>query len=1095
MSRAGGRQCWLPSVGVLVALAGAADAGAGEPHFEDGRLWLDVDRCALVESVELDTVARIHDDAGRVVRYAGTWLGRSGRYPVLSGPDERVELLSTGGAIEPGSVRVHRCPPEAQGPGGAALAAALDHRLRSYFGIDVGPTGPGADFDQAVDLLSADPRGWLYGLARYERGAWHRSAGRARAAEVDFAEAAAVFAVAGDSAAAGRALNMLGLLAWRDGRLASARDYYRQARVQAQQTGDTFQIATLDNNLALLAGDAGRDDDAESRFQLALEVFQGAIDLRRAIAGSEAEALAARIEPPADLAAALNTLNNLALVHRRRGQVDLAERYWRNYLAFEAHLVELDAAAQARMNLGSMLVELGRLDEALVLLGDALSVFQQTDSVLWQGFARIELAMLYFRLGDRDGARKQAAAAAGLQPEGGRDAYLIEQALGRLALADGRLADAEAHFRRALAHFPPGEGLVIGYSVQLDLARVALQREQLDAATELLEDALQALDPAGHQRTAAEAMSLLGEVHLARAEWSRARPLLEQALERQQAIGDVFGELETLERLGRLEREQGRVEAMLIHDGRALERVADVLARPLPPLRRAGFLSLVRSIHGRRIDALLDLDRLAEAWSVARLARGGQNVEQRRVHARSVDSPQRERLLDRHAALVGRLAELRVGPTPGEAGIDTLRRALDRVEIELQRLGRSTAGLSQPGSLSELQQRLAPGQRILAYDRLPGLTLGWLIGPERVKVLRLEADIEAVDQIDALLASLRHPRNAPGQIFVHARELYARLLAPFEPALGEAREVLILPDGELHSLPFGLLLALGRNSPVPIVSNLLSTAVTETDGAVRRPDPADRRVLVMADPAPGELRSTPAELPARSLVGRLLTGESGWSLPGTRAEASAIAELSAESTAVEVRTGALASRDFLLSGQLAGFDIVHLATHGLVDLEFPQLSALLLRSPGAVGPAFVRPHEIAGLNLNSELVVLSACDTGLGRTYAGSGAFSLARPFLVAGAHHVLASLWKIDDARTARFMQRFYHHLLVERAMPAEALAQTQAWMRGQPGLAHPHYWAGFVLTSRGLDAAGAGGDSKPSANRVSESPAKRSTVSGVTT
>lgn len=1096
MNGFGGRRCWRPLAGALVALAAQAWADPAAPSFENGGWWLDVDGCALVENMGLDTVARIHDQDGRVVAHAGTWLGRAGRYLVLADAGQRVELRSTGGALESDSVRVHPCPPAAWGRGGAALARALDHRLRNYLGIGADPAGPAADFDEAVDVLAADRDRWLHGLARFERGTWLRSAGRSAAAEADLVEAARVFEASGDADAAGRALNMLGLLAWRDGRLDQARDHYLQALDQALAANETHQVATLDNNLGLLAADAGRDDQAEWRFQLALEAFQGDIDLRRAIAGSEAEALAGRVTPPADLAAALNTLNNLALVHRRRGQTDLAERYWRNYLTFDGHLAELGAAAEARMNLGAMLVETGRLDEALVLLGDALSVFQRTGSAMWQAFARIELAMLYFRLGDMDGARDQAAAAAALGIEGSRDAQVVGQALGRLALADGELDAAEAHFRRALADLPPDEGLILGQLIHIDLARVALARERLDDAARRLTGVLLALDGAGQRGRAAEARSLFGEVHLRRGEWSRARILLEQALDSQQAIGDVFGELETLERLGRLESAEGRTEAMLRHDQQALARVAEVLARPLPPLRRAGFLSLVRSIHQRSIDALLELDRLDPAWAVAAQARGTHIFEQRRTHARRIDSAQRKALLDRHAELVARLAALRAASAPGNGGINALRRSLDRVEVELQRLDQAVLQASPFAALDALQGRLRTSQRILAFDRLPGLSLGWLIGPERVEVRRLAIDGGTVAQIDGLLAALRHPRNAPGRILRWIRELHARLLAPFEPALDGAGELLIVPDGELHSLPFGLLLALGGDDPPPVVSRLLTTAASDVAAPADRSDRVARRVLVLADPAPGAPGPVPGELPARSLIGRLLTGDAGWSLPGTRAEARAIAETAAETiadpVAIELRTGALASRDFLLSGQLAGYDIVHLATHGLVDLEYPQLSALLLRAPDAAGPAFVRPHEIAQLDLDSELVVLSACDTGLGKTYAGSGAFSLARPFLVAGARHVLATLWKIDDARTARFMARFYRFLLVERLAPADALARTQAWMRDQPGLAHPYYWAGFVLTARELATTAAEGDSKLS-TRIS-SPITRSSALPVT-
>lgn len=219
--------------------------------------------------------------------------------------------------------------------------------------------------------------------------------------------------------------------------------------------------------------------------------------------------------------------------------------------------------------------------------------------------------------------------------------------------------------------------------------------------------------------------------------------------------------------------------------------------------------------------------------------------------------------------------------------------------------------------------------------------------------------------------------------------------------------------------------------------------------------------MVLADPGWADSDESRPMYPESSLLTRLMRDSALARLPGTRNEAEAIAALESDSLRTQLKLGPSATREFVLDGGLNGYTHLHIATHGLVDLQYPELSALLLASETGIGPAFLRPSDISSLNLDASLVVLSGCDTGYGRVFAGSGAFSLARPFLLAGADQVLASLWKVDDFRTAQFMTRFYHHLFSESLTAGQALTRTRQWMREQRGNGHPYFWAGFVLKS----------------------------------
>ena len=157
-----------------------------------------------------------------------------------------------------------------------------------------------------------------------------------------------------------------------------------------------------------------------------------------------------------------------------------------------------------------------------------------------------------------------------------------------------------------------------------------------------------------------------------------------------------------------------------------------------------------------------------------------------------------------------------------------------------------------------------------------------------------------------------------------------------------------------------------------------------------------------------------------------------------------------------------ANRASVTSALLAQYRIIHLATHGLLNSDYPELSGIVLSlvdHNGREQPGFLDLGEIYNLKLAADLVVLSACQTALGREIKGEGLIGLTRGFMHAGAPRVVASLWQVDDAATANLMREFYKAMLVERMRPAEALraAQTRTWTN-DPELS-PYYWAAFTL------------------------------------
>jgi CHAT domain-containing protein/tetratricopeptide (TPR) repeat protein len=185
-------------------------------------------------------------------------------------------------------------------------------------------------------------------------------------------------------------------------------------------------------------------------------------------------------------------------------------------------------------------------------------------------------------------------------------------------------------------------------------------------------------------------------------------------------------------------------------------------------------------------------------------------------------------------------------------------------------------------------------------------------------------------------------------------------------------------------------------------------------------------------------------------------------LPGTRREAETIATLVAKSE-LKAALDFTANRQFAMSPDLSQYRYLHFATHGIINSQYPELSGIVLSlidEDGNQQSGFLRGHEVYNLHLPAELVVLSSCQTGLGKNIRGEGVVGLTRSFMYAGAARVMVSLWAVNDKSTAILMAQFYRDLLGARHQtPASALRSAQLSMLKDKQFNAPYYWAAFIL------------------------------------
>jgi CHAT domain-containing protein len=448
------------------------------------------------------------------------------------------------------------------------------------------------------------------------------------------------------------------------------------------------------------------------------------------------------------------------------------------------------------------------------------------------------------------------------------------------------------------------------------------------------------------------------------------------------------------------------------------------------------------------------------------------------------------------------------------------------VQAQIRATSPRYAALTQPQplSLNEIQQQvLGEDTLLLEYALGEERSYLWAVTPTAIKSYELpkraEIDAAARRVYDLLVkkADVLYPEALT--------RLSEMLLGPVADQLGNKR-LLIVSDGALQYIPFGALpkpVVSGQWSvaskkattksesncppstvhcPLIVDHEIVSLPSASVLAAQRRElagrQPAAKTVAVLADPVfdendprvksrqgkteknatANDERRPMKEEPSSSnphsairtpqLVEDDLTrsardvGVSRFArLKHTRQEAEQIVRLAPKGEILKA-VDFTASKPTAQSGELSQYQVIHFATHGLLNSQQPELSGLVLslvNGQGEPQDGFLRMHEVYNVNLPAELVVLSGCKTGLGKDIRGEGLVGLTRAFMYAGAARVVVSLWSVSDVGTAELMKRFYEAMLKRGLRPAAALRAAQVSMWREKRWEAPYYWAGFVI------------------------------------
>jgi CHAT domain-containing protein len=710
-----------------------------------------------------------------------------------------------------------------------------------------------------------------------------------------------------------------------------------------------------------------------------------------------------------------NTLNNIGNLHRILGEHDKALAAHERALVLARDVENAEHEARALNTIGSTHYQLGNFAKALDYHDQSLAIRRRIDDLAGQAASLDGAGLARHRLGDSVGAIE----------------YLNEALRIRRAIAERhRESDTLVH-----------------------LALVERDRGHVTAALEHVEAAV----------------------------------TLTNSL-RQQVISPEL-------RASFVAAEQERYELYI-----------DVLMQLHQSRPDDGFAAraLEASEHGR---ARVLMESLLEARTDIRRGIDAALLERERTY---------QRRLDEASTRLSRLSSRQSAPKDVEAAraaLETLSDEYRQLQVRIRQQSPAYAALTQPPPLTttEMQRDLVDaGTVLLEYALGEKRSWLWAMTPTGIASFELppRREIERVARpVYELLTARQLKRresaddrtarvaNADKEWRRHSIALGRMLTGPAAAHLGEAwrgKRLLIVAADILQYVPFSALPDPGREGlPLVVDHEIVNLPSLSVLAAIRQQGdgrvPPSKKLAVLADPvfeaddprvaaAPrarqdGARPATrDAEGPGATPVTRALANlDEGGSaavsrlsrLPFSRQEAREIAALVPVGQRLEA-TDFQASRATATSAELGDYSLVHFATHGFFNSEHPELSGLvfsLVDRQGRPQDGFLRLQDIYNLRLAAEVVVLSACQTALGKEIRGEGLVGPTRGFMYAGARRVVASLWQVDDLATADLMRAFYRGMLKDGLRPAAALRAAQRELARQPRWASPFYWSAFVL------------------------------------
>jgi CHAT domain-containing protein/tetratricopeptide (TPR) repeat protein len=725
---------------------------------------------------------------------------------------------------------------------------------------------------------------------------------------------------------------------------------------------------------------------------------------------------------------------------------------YRQALTIFQSLDDRGSEAEIKASMGWVSQSLGDVQGALNHYQQALSLFIKTANI--EGRAKTQLAMglLYQSLGEDEKATEQYS---GLLP------FASTAQLAATYSSVGQYYESHNNFGEALKRYEPAIKLIRSIDdraaeagILAGMGRCYMGLNDFRKAIELFEQAGVLMIETGNRAGEAGVIASLGEIEYRQGitniehsespkkHFNAALKLYGESLSKMMAAGNRTGEIGVLTNTGLLYDAWEDPRQALTYYTKALQQLDDLSVYTRIEEFRIDLASQSANLYRRAILLEVSQNRIKEAFELSERARARAFLDQLGGHIdlhsqMPAEFSLREGELRRENISLQRQIGQELAKPFGDTNrerLSSLQLRLSVVRTEYENLlmqlkvssAQSASLLSvSPLSLPEVQRQLGPDTTLVSYFTTPDVTLAFVITRGNIHCVKLRVTDDELAATISTFLDFPSEKDVPPSL----KQLYKWLIAPIK---GELRTSVIgiVPHGVLHNLPFASLTPDGNQYFADGHELFILPSVSVLPYLRARVKPGGNRILVLANNEDEGLpQLSHAYDEARAVA----------SLFGTEPL------LGGAATVSQIRTRA------------GHYDVLHLIAHIDPNNQTPQFARIMLaRGEADEGP--LELHQVYDLDLReTNLVVLSGCQSQLGRQSRGDDIVALNRAFIYAGASSVIASLWNVDDEATQQLMTAFYRYLK-QGMTKAAALREAQREMRVK--YPNPYYWAAFVLT-----------------------------------
>jgi CHAT domain-containing protein/uncharacterized protein HemY len=996
----------------------------GETHSFRVRLEAGQFLHAIVEQEGIDLVTAIFAPDGKQITESDSPNDNWGSEPILfvaalTG-EYRVDIRAPGSSTRTGRYKIEvlaRREASAIDKGHAAAQMALDEGAKLMTQQNAAARRTAIEkYQTALPLFQAAGDNYRRALTFLSIGIAYFRLNEFRNARRYFDETLKLAVALGDKRLEAGTETFMGGTLEILGDVAKALDHQQQALKLARENGPRIAEGNALSNIGKIYNDL-------ADWQKALEYYQQALPVFKSLNLVQNQAV---------------TLNNIGIAYLQSGEQEKALEYLQQGLPLLRSVGNKNSEAYNLLNIGRVYRRLGQYDKALDYYNQAQAIQRETGNRAQAGETLDEIGVAYSAKEQYEKALDYYRQSLEIQRSTGniRREALVLTNLGETYAALKQPQKAMEQFTTALAVFRSIDDLASAATVLEGIARVEQQQNNLKGARKFIEESLALRDTVRSRSSSLEMRASF------RATVERAYEFYIDLLMQQHAkYPDQGFEAEALQA-----NERGRARSLL-------EQLSE--AR----------IDIRQGVDATLIEKERDLARVLNAKAQREMqlkARRGSNEEITTLHKE----------------------------------ISALEDEYQQVQAAIRKSSPQYSALTQPQplDLKGIQQQLNRDTVLLQYALGEERSYVWVVSqtglqayvlPKRAEVEELAREVYESLVARSVVKSLetsaqRRTRIAQADAnFQQAASRLGRLIISPAAAQFNRRRLVVVADGALQYVPFAAL-SIGSGPYRPLVlDHELVSLPSVSAFAVQRQNLqhraiAPKSVAVIADPVFSVSDSrfkTSAQAqattePAATRIIEHLQGTANGQLsiprlPFTRWEADqilAVAPSGASLKALDFN----ANRSIATGGELSKYRYVHFATHGYLDTSRANLSAIVLSlfdEQGKPQDGFLRTHDIYNLKLPAELVVLSACETGLGKDVTGEGLEGLTRGFMYAGARRVVVSLWNVNDKATATLMQRLYVGMLRSGKTPAEALRAAQIEMLRTRQWQSPYFWAPFVM------------------------------------